>query len=159
MAAPKLHIKAIRRAARLALVSALGIGSVAFAQSGLDYRSIGTASTVFYNGPSEHARKIAVVSRYYPVEVLINSPEWLKVRDSSGELAWVESKNVSARRVVMVIASSTQMRQKPDASAAVVAILARNVVLEFLESTPGWVKVKHRDGVTGYVAIAEIWGA
>lgn len=133
-------------------------GLPAFAQSALDYRSIATASTILYSGPSPSARKLAVASRYYPVEVLLSSGAWSRVRDSSGELAWVETKALSAQRMVLVTAASATLRQKPEAGAPALAQLERNVVCEFIEHTPGWIKVRHRDGLTGYLPITEVWG-
>jgi hypothetical protein len=35
----------------------------------------------------------------------------------------------------------------------------RDVVLELLEAAPGgWVKVRHRDGQTGFLKVAQVWG-
>lgn len=146
--------------ARIALaIFGFAFASAAPAQSGLDYRSVATPSTVFYSGPSAQARKVAVVSRYYPVEVLVTSGEWLKVRDSSGELAWVESKHLSAKRMVIVTAATSRLRQKPEATALSAAQVERGVALEFVEAAGAWIKVKHRDGITGYLPIADGWGA
>ena len=145
----------------LAVVSfiALVFGSLTVAaQSGLDYRSVGASATIFYSGPSPLSRKVAVASRYLPVEVLVSSGDWVKIRDSSGELAWVEAKNLAPKRMLVVTSALAHMRQKPDASSASVAQLERNVVVEFIEPAPGWIKVKHRDGPVGYLAITDVWG-
>jgi len=34
------------------------------------------------------------------------------------------------------------------------------VLLELVEAAPapGWTRVRHRDGTTGYVRVAEVWG-
>lgn len=145
---------------RIALaILGMAFACAASAQAGLDYRSVATPSTVFYNGPSVLARKVAVASRYYPVEVLITYGSWLKVRDSTGELAWVESKHLSPKRMVIVTAAATQLRQKPEASASPAAQIERGVVLEFVEAAGAWIKVNHRDGITGYLPVADGWGA
>lgn len=144
---------------RVALtILGIAFAGAASAQAGLDYRSVATPSTIFYNGPSAQARKLAVASRYYPVEVLIVSGGWLKVRDSSGDLAWVESKNLSPKRMVMTTAATSQLRQKPESGARPLAQVERGVVLEFVESASGWIKVRHRDGLVGYLPINEVWG-
>jgi SH3-like domain-containing protein len=49
---------------------------------------------VFYDGPSAKARKLSVLSQGYPVEILVTLDAWLKVRDASGELAWIEAKEL-----------------------------------------------------------------
>lgn len=144
---------------RIALaILGFAFASAAPAQSGLDYRSVATPSTVFYSGPSTQARKLAIASRYYPVEVLLASGEWLKVRDASGELAWVEGKHLSPKRMVLVTAAMSQLRQKPEPAALAAAQVERGVVLEFVEAAGAWIKVKHRDGTSGYLPIADGWG-
>jgi SH3-like domain-containing protein len=52
------------------------------------------------------------------------------------------------------------MRAQPDAGANLVATLEKEVVLELVEakSNNGWLKVKHRDGVTGYILVSSTWG-
>jgi hypothetical protein len=59
-----------------------------------------------------------------------------------------------------------EVRASPDESAPVVFRAEQNVLLELAEtatsaattSMPGWVKVRHRDGQTGYVRIAQVFG-
>lgn len=152
----------MKRAQRVvcALLCALGVGPglPVSAQSALDYRSIAAPSTVFYSSPSLSARKLAVASRYYPVEVLVTSAGWSRVRDSGGALAWVENKSLSAQRMVLVTAASTILREKPETASPALAQLERDVVCKFLEHTPGWIKVRHRDGLIGYLPVTDIWG-
>ena len=39
------------------------------------------------------------------------------------------------------------------------AELDKWVVVEFVEpAAPGWAKVRHRDGPTGYVRATQVWG-
>lgn len=138
----------------------LGIAcvSAAPAQSAFDYRSVATPATVFYSGPSVAARKVAVASRYYPVEVLLESGDWLKVRDGNGELAWVEARNLTRKRMVVTTAANGQLRAKPEPAAQAVAQIERGVVLEFVEAAGAWIKVRHRDGLVGYMPITAVWG-
>ncbi len=63
----------------------------------LDYRSVEPASAVFYDAPAASARKLFVVSRFYPVEVVVSLADWIKVRDVTGALAWVSSTGPSAQ--------------------------------------------------------------
>jgi SH3 domain protein len=124
-----------------------------------DYRSIAEAGTVMYDGPSSKAKKLYVASRDYPVEVLVNDGAWVKVRDATGELVWIEKKALSDRRTVLVTASIAEVRQAPSGQAAVAFRAQQGVVLELSEvGSAGWVKVRHRDGRTGYVRIGQLWG-
>lgn len=126
----------------------------------LDYRSVAVPKAVLYDAPSAASKKIFLLSQYYPVEVIVNLGDWLKVRDAKGSISWVEAKQLSDKRMVVVTANSADMRQAADAASSVVATVEKNVALEVLDTNPsnGWLKVKHRDGVTGYILISTTWG-
>lgn len=126
----------------------------------LDYRSVAVPKAVLYDAPSTAAKKIFLLSQYYPVEVIVNLGEWLKVRDAKGGISWIEAKQLSDKRTVIVTTNNTDIRQAADATSNVVAAVEKNVVLEVLDTNPsnGWLKVKHRDGVTGYILISTTWG-
>ncbi len=126
----------------------------------LEFKSVSAAKAILYDAPSSSAKKVLLLSQNYPVEIIVNLGDWLKVRDAKGSISWVEAKQLSARRTVMVTASNAEMRSAADAGATLVATLEKEVVLELADPKPtnGWLKVKHRDGVTGYIPIASVWG-
>lgn len=125
----------------------------------LDYVSVADGSAILYDAPSLKAKKMFVVSRYLPLEQVVNLDSWVKVRDNSGSLSWIEKRALSSKRFVVVTAELAAMRQAPDENAAVVLQAHQQVALEWLESTGGgWLKVRHQDGATGYVKTADVWG-
>lgn len=125
----------------------------------LEYRSIAADRTVMYDAPSLHGKKLYLASRYYPVEVIVNLQYFAKVRDAAGDLAWVEKKNLSDKRMVLVSVPIADIHQAADAKTALAFQAERGVVLELLEySDTGWVKVRHPDGAVGYVRVAQVWG-
>jgi len=74
------------------IVAAVGaLGLVAGAEAA-EYRSTVEAATVWYDAPSTKARRLYVVGRGYPVEVLVTLEGWIKVRDAAGSIGWVEAK-------------------------------------------------------------------
>lgn len=115
---------------------------------------------VLYDAPSSAAKRVSLLSQYYPVEVIVNLGDWLKVRDAQGGISWIEAKQLSSKRMVMVTANNAEMRQAADAASSLVATLEKDVVLEVTDGklNNGWLKVKHRDGVTGFLLISSIWG-
>jgi SH3-like domain-containing protein len=124
-----------------------------------DFRSIAEGGAVMYDAPSTKAKKLYVASRDYPVEVVVNDGVWAKVRDATGELAWVEKKALSDRRVVVVTASIADVRQAPSEQAALAFRAQQGVALELSEiGTGGWAGVKHRDGRGGFLRISQVWG-
>jgi SH3-like domain-containing protein len=137
------------------LASALGAGVAAAAE----FRSAGDPAVILYDAPSVKARKIYIVNQGYPLEVIVQVEGWIKVRDATGTLAWAESKSLNTTRTVLVRAAAVTVRQKPADDAPSVAEVRRDVLLNVLEpAAGGWIQVRHRDGATGYVRAADVWG-
>jgi SH3-like domain-containing protein len=140
-------------------VAAAGLGW-AGAGAAADFRSVAENAAVLYDAPSAKAKKLYVVSHGYPVEVLVVVEGWSKVRDVSGELTWIESKQLSDKRTVVVRMPLAQVREAADDNAPVAFQAQQNVLLELLEvASGGWLRVRHRDGQSGYVRVAQVWGA
>ena len=139
---------------RLLLLVAAGFCAAANAE----YRTVDTA-TVLYDAPSLRGAKLYVIKRDTPVEIVVSVEGWAKVRDAEGGLAWIERKYLAERRTVVVRADLAEIRQKADETAPRVFAAEKNVALEYLESLPGgWIKVRHRDGQSGYVRANQVWG-
>jgi len=91
--------------------------------------------------------------------VVVRLEGWIKVRDAEGSLAWVEKKVLGDRRTVVVTAARGEIRQADKAEAPLVFEADKWVALDFVEAaSPGWVKVRHKDGTTGFIKAAQIWG-
>src|SRR5688572_7626720 len=109
----------------------------------LDFRSIAEPGAILYDAPSTKAQRLFVLSRDYPVEVVVKLEGWTKVRDDTGEFAWVENRQLSDKRTVMVRSSTAEARQTPVDSSPLVFTAEKGVLLEFLTISAGWVKVRH----------------
>lgn len=124
-----------------------------------EFRSIGESVVPMYDAPSAKANKLFVASRFYPVEVIVQLEAWTKVRDVAGDLAWIEKKNLSDTRTVVVTAALADVRQKAEDDAPLAFQAQPGVALEIVELGVGlWVKVLHRDGQTGFVRANQVWG-
>lgn len=124
-----------------------------------DFRSVGPPSVVLYDAPSLKGGKRYIAPRGMPVEIVARYGDWVKVRDADGELAWTESKGLSARRNVVVKALSARLRAAPDDNAAILMTADKGVLLELVDpQTSGWVSVRHQDGIAGFVRATEVWG-
>ena len=129
------------------------------AAQALEFRSVAADAAVLYDAPSTQAQKLFILSRYYPVEIIVTLDKWVKVRDASGALSWIESSNLAAKRTVLISANIAEIRSQPVISAPLVFKAERDVALELVEiASGGWVKVKHRDGESGFVPLKEVWG-
>lgn len=124
----------------------------------LDFRSVVEAAPM-YDAPSAKSKPLFVALAGTPVELVVSLDGWLKVRDSRGDLAWIEKKHLSEKRNVIVRPDRAQVRAAPDDKAALVFEAEHDVVLEFVEAAPGgWVKVRHRDGQGGFLKAPQVWG-
>lgn len=125
----------------------------------VEFRSVGSNPVVLYDAPSEKGRKVFVAPRNMPVEVVLTYGEWSKVRDVSGDLAWVETRALVPKRHVVANAAATKIRAASEDSAAVLFTVDKGVLFELAEPvSSGWIKVRHRDGQTGFVKASEVWG-
>lgn len=124
----------------------------------IEFRSVTDEITVLYEAPSRQSRKQLILTRGYPVEVIIETEGWVRVRDDAGSFGWIESARLDTQRTVMVARGVAQARRGPDDSAEVVFRAQKGVVLDFLDVAGGWAKVRHRSGIVAYVRLTDLWG-
>jgi SH3-like domain-containing protein len=146
----------------LALAAAL----LAEGAGAADYRTTAEAPTLLYDAPSTKARPLFVYGRDVPLEVLVAVEGWTKIRDVAGAFGWIPNKNLAEKRMLLVRVPMAEVRANPDDAAPLVFRAEQNVLLDLAESatspgstaTPGWVKVRHRDGQSGYVHLSQVFG-
>ena len=149
---------------RVSVAGALGF--LAAVAAAADYRTTTEPATVLYDAPSAKAKPLFVYGRDVPMEVLVNVEGWTKVRDLSGTIGWVAGKGLSEKRSLQVRVAVADVRANPVDTAPLVFRAEQNVLLEMAESatspattaTPGWVRVRHRDGQVGFVRVPQVFG-
>ena len=143
--------------ARSALIAAIALA--AFPAAAAEFRALGDKPAILYDAPSTRADRLFVASRNYPFEVLVKLEQWTKVRDSNGEVAWVENSALGARATVLVTVPLADIRAQPNVQAPLVFEAYKQVLLEVVDApADGWVKVRHRDGQQGFIRVAHVWG-
>lgn len=131
-----------------------------FTAAALEFKTVANHKTVLYDAPSASAKKTLILGQNYPLEVIVDLGEWVKVRDAQGAINWIEAKHLSAKRMVLVIANNAEIRAEANAASALVATLEKDVALEIVDTklSSGWLKVKHRDGAQGFILVTSVWG-
>ena len=132
--------------------------SVAYA----DFRQTTDNATVAYEGPSARATKQFIYSRGTPVEVVVTIEGWVKVRDASGTLAWIERRALGDRINVQVKSTVADVYAAADATSPILFRADSGVLLQIVTPQPpnagAWMQVRHRDGQTGFVRLDSVFG-
>jgi len=148
-----------RLPARLAAGLALAMAASLSPATAAEFRSVGVAVAVLYDGPSAQARRLWLAPRGTPFEVLSTVTPWVKVRDASGDIAWVDRGELVAQRTVVARAQAP-VRSAGQEGAEVLFVVERGVGLELLDpvAISGWLRVRHRNGASGWIRASDIWG-
>lgn len=148
-------MKLLIRLTCLVLLGWLGTNAARAAE----FKNIGSAPVIMFDAPSLRGQKLFIAPRGMPVEVVINYGTWSKVRDVTGDLCWVETKQLSERKKIVVRSLNAKIHTTADDAAGVVFSADKGVLLELVEpATSGWAKVRHADGSTGFVKLGDVWG-
>jgi len=158
----------VRRCAadRIARAFGFALALAASAAWGADFLSTADGATILYDAPSARAKPLFVLGRDTPLEVIVPVEGWTKVRDVGGTIGWIEKRNLAERRSLVVRVPVADVRVNPDEAAALAFRAEHGVLLELAEpatsasttAMPGWVKVRHRDGQSGFVRITQVFG-
>lgn len=131
-----------------------------YSAGALEYRSTGRTA-LLYDAPSTTADKVAIAGSGLPLEVVVDAGDgWVKVRDHSGRLSWIEKSALGGAKNVMIKAETSVIRQQPRADADVAFRAVRGVLLQISGDADayGWLPVRHADGQAGWIPAHEVWG-
>jgi hypothetical protein len=59
---------------------------------------------ILYDANSLKAKKLYVATRYLPLQQMVVLEAWVKARDSTGKVFWIEKRHLSSKRYVVVTA-------------------------------------------------------
>ena len=125
-----------------------------------EFRSVAFAKTILYEAPSATTKRVYLVGEGYPLEIIVNLGDWLKVRDPYGTLSWAESKNLQSKRTVIVKVDKSNIYKDPESKSALVATIEKDVVIELSDPliANGWIKVRYQQDLDGYIQTSQVWG-
>ena len=138
--------------------------SVALAGSGMAYgadqasKVAAHQAVVVYDGPSE-GKPLYLLSLNYPLLILSQTQEWLKVCLHDGDLGYVRQRD--ARLGSTAIAKSrTAVRVDPNNRSKVAFTVDKQQLL-FVQGDPigGWLPVRHTEGKNGFADIRTVFSA
>ncbi|WP_306391281.1 SH3 domain-containing protein [Telluria beijingensis] len=124
-----------------------------------DFKTVGTAPAILYETPSARGNKLYTAPPGMPLQVMIAYGDWVKVRDMNGDVAWTQARSLAARRNVLVNKPGGRVHAGPADTSAVLMTADKGVVLELVDPNAlVWARVRHRDGIVGYIKVSDIWG-
>ena len=109
-------------------------------------------------GPGTNYQVSMELFKGYPLKVVANQGEWLKVTDFENDGGWVHNSLVENGNTVIVNGTKTvNMRSEPSTNGTIVANVDRGVVMTKLESRGKWLKLKHSSGIIGWIYKPLLW--
>ncbi|WP_367132990.1 SH3 domain-containing protein [Phenylobacterium sp.] len=111
-------------------------------------------------GPGDDHRVLWVYrARGLPVQVIAETSEWRRICDPEGGVAWVHKRVTDGRRnLIRMDAGVAPLRRRPRAEAEITAYLNPRALAALDRCDEGWCRVKV-DGMSGWVAESDVWGA
>ena len=110
------------------------------------------------SGPGTNYKILWQLDRGYPLWIIQKKEKWYKVRDFEGDTGWVYAPLTNRDAHVVVKKNRINVRSGPGTRYRIVAKAKRGVVFTTVKRAKGWVKVRHQEGVTGWVARHLVWG-
>lgn len=96
-----------------------------------------------------------------PVEIIAESENWRRIRDSEGAEGWILQNMLSGKRTAMIAPwrpnENIPLHAGPAKNGALIARIAAGVVAEIEECRRDWCEVS-AGGFDGYIEQANLWG-
>ncbi|MEA3466913.1 MAG: SH3 domain-containing protein [Thermodesulfobacteriota bacterium] len=110
------------------------------------------------SGPATSYEVLWKLGKGYPLQVVGSRKDWYKVQDFEGDSGWIHKRLVSRTPHVVVKKKIINIRSRPGTQHELIAKAKRGTVFQTIASVKGWVKVRHRGGITGWIARRLVWG-
>ena len=110
------------------------------------------------SGPGEKFAVMWELGTGFPLKVLDEQSGWYKVEDFEGDVGWVFESLVNRDPHLIVKKKRVNMRSGPGDDYRVIGKAHYGVVFETLTVKEGWAKVKHENGLSGWVSRGLLWG-
>ncbi|ADH86989.1 SH3 domain-containing protein [Desulfurivibrio alkaliphilus] len=133
------------------------LGLVTAAQA-IEMVSVDRPKINMRSGPGTNHSILWELGKGYPLMVIGRQGNWMKVRDFEGDEGWVYQPLVGRTPHLVVKVPVANIRSGPGTRYRLVGQARYGVVLQTMERGSGWVKVRHENGLTGWMSRDLLWG-
>ncbi|HDI60652.1 MAG TPA: hypothetical protein ENF48_09955 [Desulfobacteraceae bacterium] len=109
------------------------------------------------SGPGTEHAVIWQVEQYYPVKVIERKGAWCLFEDFEGDRGWLHNSLLGKLETVVVAKNNCNLRAGPGTDHPVVLVADAGVPFRVLERRGQWLRVRHADGETGWIARTLVW--
>ena len=122
--------------------------------------SIKSETVRIRSGPGTGYSVLYEVFAGYPLKVLRQKGKWDRVVDFEGDIGWIYRPLLSNARTVIVSkkGGNINVRSGPGSRYKVKGQAEHGVVFRLLEKKGSWAKVRHDNGLTGWIHRKLLWG-
>ncbi len=110
------------------------------------------------SGPGDKYAVLWELGTGYPLKVLEHQGSWFKVEDFEGDEGWIYKSLVDHEPHLIVKKRRVNMRSGPGDNYRLVGKANYGVVFKTLKVKDGWARVKHENGLVGWISRSLLWG-
>lgn len=141
----------------LITVFTLFLTTLSAAGSAAEYVSVKKDGVNIRSGPSTNDKIIWQIFESFPLQILERQGKWAHVVDYEGDKGWIYETLISSKKTVIVTVDTGNMRSGPGTDDPVIATVKKGVVFDALEMKDGWIKVRYKDELTGWMYNNLLW--
>ncbi|MCK5323386.1 MAG: SH3 domain-containing protein [Desulfobulbaceae bacterium] len=120
--------------------------------------SIANEKVNLRSGPGKKYSVLWELGKGFPLQIVSSKGNWLKVTDFEKDTGWIYKKLITDKRHLIVKKKRVNIRNKPGKNGNIIGKANYGVVFRTLETKSGWAKVKHENGLTGWIKRDLLWG-
>ena len=109
-------------------------------------------------GPSqEHPIDWVYKLKGLPLKIISEFDDWRKIEDYEGVNGWIHRSQLSRKRLVQVISSNGEIKQKPNNDSDILALTEMGVLLNLERCDEVWCRISHQN-IIGWILRDDIFG-
>jgi SH3-like domain-containing protein len=120
--------------------------------------SVSAENVNLRSGPGSNYSVLWELGQGFPLKVLGRKGDWTKVEDFEGDSGWIHSKLIAKRSHLIVKKKRINVRSGPGSRYRLVGKANYGVVFKTIKISKGWAKVKHENGLSGWIKRDLLWG-